>query len=43
MGRKKKTYIWGTSRIMYGTRKKDSSLAIDNNGFSVISDIRVNN
>jgi len=37
------TYIWGASRIMYGTRKKDSSLAIDDNGFSVICNIRVNN
>lgn len=35
-------YIRGTSGIMYRTREKEPSLAIDDNGFSVIGYTRVN-
>jgi len=35
-------YIWGTSWVMYRARKKESPLAIDENGLSVVGNITVN-
>ena len=35
-------YIWGASGVMYRARKKDSPLAIDEDGFSVVGNATVN-